>query len=105
MKVCAAAIFAGHVSSEPVVELIAGTNAEDTSGIKSRRLTEGRQPLVKRVITVSDVLHTLMSRPDIAAQIPAAEIFDGQRRIGWRGSDGHIGGDGSRRHDRRRGSG
>ena len=76
MEIRFAAILAGDVAAEPVVELIAETDAVDAGGIETEGL---RAEWRCRVAIVRDVevLHALLLKSDVAAQIPAAEILDG----------------------------
>ena len=68
-----AAIFTGDVTAEPVVELVADAEAEDARGVEAVMLHRRGQGCVERVVQPVDAL---IAESDIAAQIPAAEIFD-----------------------------
>jgi hypothetical protein len=76
-----AAIFRGHIESQPVVELVADAETEQ------RRAVETFAPVVEqlRVEVLGDVVHLLdglVRHADVAAEIPArGDVFLDRRRI------------------------
>ena len=85
-----AAILTGDVGAEPVVDLVTDAEAEDARAVEVQGLNRRRVVAVEQVVQAIDALIT---EADVAAQIPAAEVFDHRgRRVYWRRHNRHVGG-------------
>ena len=93
MKIRLAAIFAGRIDTQPVVELISHTEAKGRGAVKTHPSRLGG----RRDNALIDALEILVGHTDVAAQVPSAEIFDRRRIILLRLHDGHVRG---KRHRR-----
>ena len=92
VECCLGAILAGHIEAEPVIELIAGSKAED-SCVLNVLLDDrpARRPGVSWILwrpwarirpIVIEFREILHADTDIAAQVPAARLLhDGNRRL------------------------
>ena len=74
MEIGARAVLAGQVGAEPVVELIANTDAEQHRAVETLlRRVDGRHEVV---VVVVEFFDALVGHSDVAAEVPAPEFLD-----------------------------
>src|SRR5262249_5827162 len=72
----------GDVATQPGIDLVTDAKSKSASAVKAhfKRANASARRVVEHVEEAADLL---VAHPDIAAQIPAAEILDRCRRRKW----------------------